>query len=471
MTLNLQSAKTRLFAKPETTSCSLSRAFSLFQLPVEITLESAAQSEFLRSFKTGNREVVQKHLFFQYIMKDLLTEKHIYKVSELTRDIRMILEDSFPTVWVEGEISNLRTPQSGHIYFSLKDDKAQLKCVFFKRSNINLDFKLEDGLFCVIFGRISVYERDGQYQLYVENVHPKGKGALQLAFEQLKKKLAAEGLFDKAHKRPLPFLPQKIGIVTSATGAALRDILKVIDRRYANVHIIIRPALVQGKAAAADIAQGIKDLNAYKEIDVLIVGRGGGSLEDLWPFNEEIVARAVYHSKIPVISAVGHEIDYTICDFVADLRAPTPSVAAELVVQEKDRLSLQLNHIEQRLTKTIRQKLKLSQMHLLRLAQSYALRRPQVIVEQYQQRIDSLDRVLRTNFVHLVAMKQERLKQTISRLVNLNPLAILSRGFSVTYLDLEQRVLKNTRGLKKGDILKTKLHKGVIISRIEETKQ
>ncbi|MFH1460377.1 MAG: exodeoxyribonuclease VII large subunit [Candidatus Omnitrophota bacterium] len=401
-------------------------------------------------------------------MQDLFTERHVYKVSELTQDVRKILEDSFPSVWVEGEISTVRTPQSGHMYFTLKDDKAQLKCVFFRNASLNLNFKIEEGLSCIIFGRISVYDASGQYQLYVQKIEPKGKGALQLAFEQLKNKLAQEGLFDTVRKRPIPFLPKKIGIVTSSTGAAIRDILNVINRRYANVHIIIRPSLVQGKTAAADIAKAIKELNTFKGIDVIIVARGGGSLEDLWAFNEEPVARAVYNSKIPVISAVGHEIDFTICDFVADLRAPTPSAAAEIVVREKDQLVNTLDNLNKRLTEGMIQRLKLAQMRFSRLKACYALRRPQVIVEQYQQRLDTIERTLKTAVLHIVQAKESSLKQLGGRLFNLNPLAILSRGYSVTYLNTTNTLLKNSEKIKKGDILKTKLYKGVIISRVEE---
>ncbi len=444
-------------------------------------------------------------------MDDLFSEQHVFTVSELTRDIRSILEDSFPHVWVEGEISTLRLPQSGHIYFTLKDDKAQLKCVFFKRANMRLDFTLEEGLSCILCGRISVYDTAGQYQLYVEKIEPRGKGALQLAFEQLKKKLAAEGLFDPGHKRPLPFLPQRIGIVTSATGAAIRDILHVINRRYANVHIIVRPCLVQGKTAAEDIARGIADLNAYGAVDVIIVGRGGGSMEDLWPFNEEPVARAVYNSRIPVISAVGHEIDYTICDFVADVRAPTPSAAAELVVQEKTQLLNTLDVFRKRLNEAITRQITVSRSRFSRVVGSYALRRPQLIVEQYQQRLDSLDKALKVGMAHLVREQQARfeqaagrivslravidqaeqkvihvgkvlpvamihklrtkeglLRQISSRLCNLNPLAILSRGYSVTYAQATRRVLKDPGDLKKGDRIETKLHKGAIISQVEE---
>jgi len=402
------------------------------------------------------------------IMNDLFQDKHIYSVSELTKDIRGILEDSFPNIWVKGEISTLRLPQSGHMYFTLKDDKSQLKCVFFRSSNMQLNFKLEEGMECILSGRISVYEVSGAYQLYVETVQPLGKGALQIAFEQLKKKLAKEGLFDEERKRPIPFLPKRIGVVTSSTGAAIRDILHVLNRRYANVHVIIRPCLVQGKNAARDISEGIEDFNAYKNVDVIIVGRGGGSLEDLWPFNEEIVARAVYKSKIPVISAVGHEIDYTICDFVADLRAPTPSAAAELVVQEKEQLINTLEFLYERLTRTMTQRIKSSEIRLKHLSDSYELRKPQVIVEQYQQRLDTIDKILTAGILHAMKIKQGDLEQLSARLFNLNPLAVLSRGYSVTYFKNGAKVLKSSQDVKKGDILKTKLHKGVIITQVEE---
>lgn len=403
-------------------------------------------------------------------MNDLFQEKHIFSVFELTRDIKEILRDSFPNIWVKGEISTLRLPQSGHIYFTLKDDKAQLKCVFFRNANMYIKFKLEEGMECILSGRIDVYEQSGQYQLYVETIQPLGKGALQLAFEQLKKKLDKEGLFDKSHKRPIPFLPKRIGVVTSSTGAAIRDILNIINRRYANVHVIIRPCLVQGKTAAQDIAQGIGDLNTYKNVDVIIVSRGGGSFEDLWPFNEEVVARAVYNSQIPVISAVGHEIDNTICDYVADLRAPTPSAAAELVVQEKEQLVNTLDYLKNKITETILQKLSLNEMRFKRVAESYAMRRPQVVVERYQQNLDNLDMMLKTSISHILKEKNSKLKQISARLINLNPLAILSRGYSVTYLKtIKQKAVKSVANVKKGDILETKLHKGVIISQVEET--
>ncbi|RKY35026.1 MAG: exodeoxyribonuclease VII large subunit [Candidatus Omnitrophota bacterium] len=448
--------------------------------------------------------------FINMMQPEFFQEKHIYKVFELNRNVRLILENEFAQVWVQGEISNLRIPGSGHMYFSLKDENAQIKCVFFRGANAKLKFKLENGLSCILFGRIGVYERDGQYQLYVEKVELKGKGALQLAFEQLKNKLKKQGFFDLKRKRKIPFLPQRIGVVTSATGAAIRDILNVINRRYANVEVVVRSALVQGKSAAADIAQAIADLNEYKNLDVIIVGRGGGSIEDLWPFNEEPVAYAVYNSKIPVISAVGHEIDFTICDFTADLRAPTPSAAAELVVREKAQLVIKIDNLRQRLTETIFQKFKMAQMRFLRIKQSYALRKPYLIVEQYQQQMDNLEKSLKSNLCHLIKIKQEQFKNILksdvfrrpkmiftrnqekiekiekslsadflhllrikqenfkiisSRLTALNPLSILARGYSITY-SAEQKALKNIGEIKNGDILNTKLDKGVIYSTV-----
>lgn len=267
-----------------------------------------------------------------------LGEKKVFSVTEITRMIRYSLEADFSGIWVKGEISNLRIPSSGHIYLTLKDESSQLKGVMFKFQNRNLKFQLEDGLRVIVFGNISVYEPRGEYQLIIEHIEPKGIGALQLAYEQLKERLYKEGLFDKKHKKPLSVLPRKIGIITSPTGAAIRDILMIMERRFANIHMLIYPVRVQGEGSAQEIALAIEEMNSIKAADVLILARGGGSIEDLWSFNEEIVARAIFRSRIPVISAVGHEIDYTISDFVADLRAPTPSAAAEMVVQSKEEL-------------------------------------------------------------------------------------------------------------------------------------
>src|SRR6266513_3475225 len=279
----------------------------------------------------------------------MTAERAVLTVSALTIELRAVLEERCPAGWVEGEISNFRSYGSGHAYFTLKDADAQLRCVIFRTRAQRIRFQPADGLHVVAFGSVEVYAQRGEYQLVVELLEPRGLGALQLAFEQLKARLHAEGLFDAARKRDLPRFPKKIGIVTSPSGAALRDMLRVIGRRFGELHLMIAPCRVQGEGAAAEIAQGLRDLNALGDVDVIIVGRGGGSLEDLWAFNEEVVARAIVASKAPVISAVGHEVDFTIADFVADLRAPTPSAAAELVVREKQAVVDSLAQLRARL--------------------------------------------------------------------------------------------------------------------------
>ncbi|MHB8835605.1 MAG: exodeoxyribonuclease VII large subunit, partial [Candidatus Methylomirabilia bacterium] len=264
--------------------------------------------------------------------------RKIWTVSELNRAAGELLEEAFPRIWVEGEISNWKLYGSGHAYFSLKDDGGQIAAVLFRAAAKNFRFEPRDGLAVLAAGRVSLYGQRGQYQLIVDELEPRGKGALQLAFEQLKEKLQKEGLFDAQRKRPLPTLPRTVGVVTSPTGAVIRDIITVLGRRFANVRVLLNPVRVQGEGAGAEIAAAITELALRGDVDVLIVGRGGGSMEDLWAFNEESVARAIAASTVPVISAVGHETDFTIADFVADLRAPTPSAAAELVVQSKEAL-------------------------------------------------------------------------------------------------------------------------------------
>ena len=278
--------------------------------------------------------------------------RRIFTVSEITQDIKLILESNFAEVWVEGEVSNFRQYPSGHDYLSLKDQAAILTAVIFNRNSKEIKFKIEDGLKVICLGKVEVYAPRGQYQLIIEKIEPKGIGSLQLALEQLKQKLEKEGLFSLAHKRPIPYLPSRIGVVTSLSGAAIKDVLKVLERRFKDVHIIINPVRVQGENAKEEIALGIKDFNDFnsrvsgnERIEVMIVGRGGGSTEDLWAFNEEVVARAIYHSQIPVISAVGHERDVTIADLVADLRAATPSVAAEIVIPKKEDLKDNLDSL------------------------------------------------------------------------------------------------------------------------------
>src|SRR5271155_1041866 len=287
------------------------------------------------------------------LFQNLMPERRIWKVSELTERISRLLEGAFPDIWVEGEVSNYHAAQSGHLYFILKDAGSQMRCVCFRDQVRGLKFRPEDGLHVTVRGSLGVYEPRGEYQVSVSHIEPVGLGALQLAFEQLKKKLQEEGLFDAARKKPLPILPRCIGVVTSPTGAAIRDILRVLKRRFANVHVQIYPVKVQGEGAAAEVVAALRHFNRAKLADVVIVARGGGSLEDLWAFNEEIVARAIAASEIPIITGIGHEIDFTIADFVADLRAPTPSAAAEIVVrsrQEFERhIAEHLRHVSQRM--------------------------------------------------------------------------------------------------------------------------
>ena len=395
-------------------------------------------------------------------------EKHVYTVSELTKYIRVILEDSFPGVWIEGEISNFILHSSGHIYFSLRDASGSLKWAFFKRANERLKFKLKDGMKVICFGSISVYEARGDYQLIVEEVEPKGIGALQLQFQALKEKLTKEGLFDESHKIPIPFLPTRIGIVTSPTGAAIRDILNIARRRFSNVEIIINPVKVQGEGAKDEIANAIREFNKLKAIDVMIVTRGGGSLEDLWPFNEEVVARAIYDSEIPVISAVGHEIDYTISDFVADFRAPTPSAAAELVIPRKEDLVNLINTAIKRLGNALGSKINILAEKLTTLRESYILRQPLNLITQYEQGIDDLRKDMAIRVDHLVRIKGENFNLLTGKLETLSPLAILNRGYSITTKLPGGVILKDARALKKGDEIETKLGNGKLKSRVEE---
>ena len=269
----------------------------------------------------------------QQLTFNLMPTRQIFTVSELTGKIRDLLAKNFTDISVQGEISNCRAAQSGHIYFTLKDDRAQVRCVYFKQQQRGIKFRPEDGLQITVRGSISVYEQRGEYQIYVEKIDLVGQGALQLAFEQLKKRLEAEGLFDAARRKPLPLLPSRIGIISSPKGAAVRDVARILTRRFPNVHLMLYPVRVQGEGAAEEIVKALKFFNKAKLVDVLILARGGGSMEDLWAFNEEIVARAIFESPLPVVSAVGHEIDFTISDFVADVRAATPSAAAEIITE------------------------------------------------------------------------------------------------------------------------------------------
>ncbi|MBU1863574.1 MAG: exodeoxyribonuclease VII large subunit [Candidatus Omnitrophica bacterium] len=394
--------------------------------------------------------------------------KKVYSVSELTKRIKESLEATFPQVWVEGEVSNLTRPVSGHLYFTLKDQDAQLQVVMFRQNNRSLSFDMTHGLKIIVCGRISVYERRGNYQLYAEIIEPKGIGALQLAFEQLKEKLQKEGLFDEAHKKEIPFLPRAIGVVTSPTGAAIRDILHIVNRRFNSAHIILNPVQVQGENAAGQIAQAIREFNEHGICDVLIVGRGGGSLEDLWAFNEEIVARAVYDSRIPVISAVGHEIDYTICDFVADLRAPTPSAAAELVVFRKEEWEEKVCLCQESLKRQIKSLIETRRLRLNALRKRYAFRMPLTVLHQYMQRLDEYLGRLSNGVRQAVQAKKSAFRNVVGKLDVLSPLGILSRGYSVSYHKDTRKILRTVADIRVSDFVTTRLQDGTIESKVSK---
>ncbi len=437
----------------------------------------------------------------------------VYSISELTQRIRGTLEHDFSNIWIEGEVSNLRMPPSGHLYFTLKDKSSQLKIILFKNRRRYLKFQLKDGLQILAKGNINVYEKRGEYQLIAEYAEPKGIGALQLAFEQLKQRLAKEGFFDESHKKKLPLLPRCIGLVTSPTGAAIRDILNVIYRRFPNVRVLINPVRVQGDEAAGEIAAAIDEFNRLDEhVDIIITGRGGGSLEDLWCFNEEIVARSVYNSKIPIISAVGHEIDFTICDFAADLRAPPPSAAAELVVKNKDALIENLDNLEIRLSKGIKYILDTCKNRHQSISQKSVFSDPLRIIREYQQQTDDLSEGLknktenlfqelrhRFNYAeqklqayqptkNIINYKQQqdelfkklklvmgycldRYKNSLSlqmgRLDVLSPLSILKRGYSICQHLPDNEILTDAQKIKLKDSVSIKLYQGSLTCRVE----
>ena len=342
---------------------------------------------------------------------NLMPERRTWKVSELTTRIRELLESALPDVWVEGEVSNCHAAQSGHCYFTLKDAKAQIRCVCFRDQMRTLKFKPEDGLHITLRGALSVYDARGEYQIYVTNIEPVGLGALQLAFEQLKEKLHAEGLFDQARKKPLPVLPRCIGVVTSPTGAAIRDILRVLKRRFPNAHVSVYPAKVQGTGAAAEIVQGLQYFNRAMTVDVLILARGGGSLEDLWAFNEEVLARAIFASEIPVITGVGHETDFTIADFVADLRAPTPSSAAEIVVKSRQEFERHIAEHQRHLIQQMRYRFSQWRHHVRDLQTHRGFRQLDLMLRNRRQQLDEMSNSLAIGLRLRLAMARQRITE------------------------------------------------------------
>jgi len=321
---------------------------------------------------------------------NLAPERKVWSVSELTAHIRDVLAAQFSNLWVEGEVSNYHAAQSGHLYFTLKDAKSQVRCVCFRNQALRMKFRPEDGLKVTVRGSISVYEPRGEYQIYVEHIEPVGLGALQLAFEQLKKRLEAEGLFDEARKKPLPVLPRRIGVITSPKGAAVRDIIRILRRRFPNLHLIVYPVRVQGEGAAEDIVAALKYFDRQRSAEVILLARGGGSLEDLWAFNEEIVARAIAACAIPVVSGVGHETDFTIADFVADVRASTPSAAAEIVVRTREEFRIHLREVEHKIAQRMRYLLLEWRHHLKELATHMGFRRLEDLLRRHRQQTDEL---------------------------------------------------------------------------------
>jgi len=397
--------------------------------------------------------------------------RHIYTVDELTRSIKLILEENLGDIWVKGEVSNCRRAASGHIYLTLKDGKSVVRAVLFRGYQSGIKFEIEDGLNVIAHGKVSVFERRGEYQIIIDFIEPEGLGALQLAFEQLKKKLAEEGLFDDAHKKPIPPFPETVGIVTSPTGAAIRDILNVIDRRYSGVHIIVYPTLVQGTEAAQSIAGAIEKANERDEVEVLIVGRGGGSTEDLWPFNEEVVARAIYKSHIPVISAVGHEIDFTISDFVADLRAPTPSAAAELVVQNKVELISQLKGLTVRLLQAVQNMMQLKAEMLSRYTPDALRNSVDKILREKQLVLDDLEKMLSIRMADILKKTRAAFEKMVGELNVLSPLNTLSRGYAIITKTRDKKPVFSVSGLEKDEEIKSTLKDGTIFSTVRRTEK
>jgi exodeoxyribonuclease VII large subunit len=374
-------------------------------------------------------------------------DAYVYSVAEITRQIKLLLEESFPLLWVEGEISNFRPHHSGHLYFTLKDDEAQLSGVMWRSRAESLAFDLSDGLKVRVYGNIRVYEKSGRYQIDCLAIQPAGLGDLQVRFEKLKQQLLSEGLFETAHKKPIPQFPRIIGIVSSPTGAAIHDIFSVIGRRAPSVEIIFRGVKVQGDGAAGEIADAIEMFNRFGGADVLIVGRGGGSLEDLWAFNEEIVARAIYNSKIPVVSAVGHEIDFTIADFTADLRAPTPSAAAELVVPDEQQLREKLLDAADGMAEILNNQIAQQRQRLSEISRGYAFRAAEDRVRQYAQHLDELIHragMLSTNYL---LAKGDQIRNLSRHLNSVSPDQILQRGYALLF--------------KKGDLVKSVLRVGI----------
>ncbi|HEY8348590.1 MAG TPA: exodeoxyribonuclease VII large subunit [Clostridiales bacterium] len=402
-----------------------------------------------------------------------MTSTNILTVSEVNKYIKdMISRDGILSgLWVKGEISNFKNHYSGHFYFSLKDEKSVLKCVMFRSNASLLPFVPEDGMKVIIRGYVSVFERDGQYQLYAEEIQPDGIGALYIAFEKLKKKLEAEGLFDAAKKKKLPYLPKAIGVVTSSTGAVIRDIINVLSRRFYNFNLKLYPVQVQGEQAAGQIAAAVRRFNELDNVDVIIVARGGGSLEDLWPFNEEIVARSIYESRIPVISAVGHETDFTIADFVADVRAPTPSAAAELVMPERAVVENRLDSLKLRLRNAVMKKTAMERLLLRKIEGSVAFRQPLNKIYQERMLLDVQKKYMQKALSALNTNYRNKLSLLAATLDTLSPLKSLARGYSITKSKKDGSLVRSVHAVSIGDRLEINLMDGRLGCTVESIEE
>jgi exodeoxyribonuclease VII large subunit len=398
----------------------------------------------------------------------LLRDKSSYSVSELTREIKQLLEFEYPDIRVQGEISNFTHHNSGHMYFSLKDEHAQISCVMWRSQNYRLRFVPQDGLKIIVDARVAVYEKRGVYQLDILQMQPAGIGELQFAFEQLKNRLQQEGLFDSARKKPLPVFPQRIGIITSSTGAAIRDFLSVISRRFPAADVVLSPVRVQGEGAALEIARAVDDFNAYGKVDLLVVTRGGGSLEDLWAFNEESVARAIYRSEIPVVSAVGHEIDFSISDFVADSRAPTPSAAAEIIVPDRSSLLHNIAKMHQGMLAAVYLRIHRQREKLNALSRTYAFRQPADMVHQNYQRLDELRRRIHSSVRYNLDIRKSSLANLGGRLQLLSHENILQRGYTLCRDSRTGKLVKRVAEVKVNDKLALQFYDGVAGSRVEK---
>ncbi len=423
-----------------------------------------------RSVPRGQRSLFEQRLAASPQQDPDGQEPTVWTVSELTRQIKLLLEEGFPEVWVSGEVSNLRRSQAGHLYFTLKDAEAQLNAVVWQSTARRMRFELENGLEVVCQGSVEVYAPRGSYQLIVRQVQPRGLGALELAFRQLYQRLQRQGLFDPRHKQPLPRFPRYVAVITSPAGAAIRDILKTLRHRWPLLRVLVVPAAVQGEEAPGQIARAVELVHRLRpRPDVLIVGRGGGSLEDLWAFNTEEVVRALFESQVPVVSAVGHEVDTTLADLVADLRALTPTDAGQKVVPHRREILQQLHHLAQRLRRHVQQQVVRAAQRLEAIRRSRVLRRPQVLLDEPLQRVDELAERLARALQRQLEQARGRVNQAAAKLETLSPVAVLARGYSVTLRAEDGQVLRSFDQVAPGDRLLTQLARGTVTSRVEST--